>query len=426
MNEVDVIVVRDFLIALLIGALVGIEREKDKAGKGELSFGGLRTFILFAQAGAVSAWLSVHFGTPWVFVATIAAIAALVISAYWKEGQQQRAALGLTTEVAAVTVFLLGAVVMFGYPALAVILAILTSSVLAFKQTLHGAVARLSTDDIYAGLKLLIATFIVLPVLPDTAVDPWGVLVPYKLWLLVILISSLSLAGYVAVRWLGTAYGAAVTGIAGGLASSTAVTLSFARQSRIDAGAHAGDALAAGVLFAWTIMFARVVLIVAIVNSALLSHVLVPFAVMALVCGAAAVVYYRRGLAGRGDPAQKTELPVRNPFSLTASVQFGLLFAAVLLLTAFAQRWAPGAGVYAVAAIAGLTDVDAITLSMSDLAWQDGGYSLAAAAIAVAAFSNTLVKCGMAAFLGSPEMRKRVLAATAAVLAAGLASLVLI
>jgi uncharacterized membrane protein (DUF4010 family) len=422
-NEVDVTVVRDFLIAVLIGALVGIEREKSKAVKGDFTFGGLRTFILFAQAGAVGAWLSLHFNTPWVFVTTVATVAAMVIAGYWIESRHDPEALGLTTEIAALTVCLLGAVVMFGYPELAIVLAILTSSVLAFKQPLHSAVAKLSTDDIYAGLKLLIATFIVLPILPNAPIDPWQVIIPYKLWLLVILISALSLVGYVTVRWLGSTHGTAATGLAGGLVSSTAVTLSFARQSQVDTSAHAGDALAAGILLAWTVMFVRVVLTVAIVNRALVTHVLIPFTAMALAVAALAGVFYWRGLAAHAKLEQKSDLSVKNPFSLTASVQFGALFAAVLLVIHFAQTYAPEGGVYAVAALAGLTDVDAITLSMSEFARQDGSLATAAGAIAIAAISNTLVKCGLVVFLGSAAIRRRVVAATAAVLVSGLGSL---
>src|SRR5512147_374372 len=185
MPEVDVFVVRNFLIALLIGALVGIEREKHKVTEHPESFGGLRTFILFAQAGAVGAWLSQHIGTPWVFIATLTAVAAAVVTAYVLESRVKPDALGLTTEISAITVCLLGGAVMYGYAELAVALAILTSAVLTFKQPLHGVVQKLGTDDLYAGLKLLIATFIVLPLLPAQPIDPLQALNPYKLWLLV-------------------------------------------------------------------------------------------------------------------------------------------------------------------------------------------------------------------------------------------------
>src|SRR5262249_58002413 len=143
--------------------------------------------------------------------------------------------LGLTTETAAIVVYLLGAMTTLGHRELAVALGIVTAAVLAYKQPLHGLVAQINWDDIFAGLRLLIATFIVLPLLPDRALDPWGALNPYSLWLLVLLIASLSLIGYVGSRWLGADRGIVLSGLTDGLVSSTAVTLSFARQSRDDA-----------------------------------------------------------------------------------------------------------------------------------------------------------------------------------------------
>jgi len=196
----ELIDVRNFIIALLIGALVGTEREKRKVAEQEVSFGGLRTFILFAQAGAVSAWLSIHLGYPWIFVATVAAISAIVVTGYVLESRVRPTEIGVTTELAAITVCLLGGAVMYGFVAIAVALAIVTSTVLAYKRPLHAAVAKISSDDLYAGLRLLIATFIVLPLLPDRTIDPWQALNPHRLWLLVILISGLSMVGYVAVR----------------------------------------------------------------------------------------------------------------------------------------------------------------------------------------------------------------------------------
>jgi uncharacterized membrane protein (DUF4010 family) len=426
MAEVDVIVVRNFLIALLIGALVGIEREKTKTTAQEISFGGLRTFILFAQTGAVGAWLSLHFNTPWIFVAALLAVSAAVITGYVLESHVKPGSVGLTTEIAAITVCLLGGAVMIGYPELAVALAILTSSVLAFKQPLHGIVAKIGTEDIYAGLKLLIATFIVLPLLPATPIDPWGALNPYRLWLLVILISLLSLVGYVAVRWLGAARGAVITGIAGGLASSTAVSLSFARQSRVETGIIAADAFAAGILLAWTVMFLRVVLTIAIVYRGLIGHVLVPFGAMAAAAAIAGVFFFQRHRTASRSAPPAPDVEIKNPFSLTAASQFGLLFAIVLLLVKLAETYAPATGVYVVSAVAGLSDVDAITLSMSDFARQGGELAIAASAITIAAVSNTLVKCGFIAVLGSKPMRLRVIPATVAILAVGLASLVFV
>jgi uncharacterized membrane protein (DUF4010 family) len=423
MLEIDAVVVRNFLIALLIGALVGIEREKHKAAEHPASFGGLRTFILFAEAGAIGAWLSQHLGTPWVFIATLLAVTAAVVTAYVLENRVKPDSLGLTTEIAALTVCLLGGAVMYGYAELAVVLAILTSAVLAFKQPLHGLVRKLGTDDLYAALKLLIATFIVLPLLPAQPIDPLQALNLHKLWLLVILISGLSLVGYVAVRWLGTARGTAITGLSGGLVSSTAVSLSFARQSRTDKDPLAGDTFAAGILIAWTVMFVRVVVTVAIVYPPLVVHLVLPYTAMAVVAAGLAGVFYWLG-ARRPRPIEASgEVRVTNPFSLVAATRFGLVFALVLVVVKLTERYAPAEGLYVVAGVAGLTDVDAITLSMAEFARQSGDLAIAAAAIAVAALSNTLVKCGMVVVLGSRPLRQRLTLATAAIVAVGLAAI---
>jgi uncharacterized membrane protein (DUF4010 family) len=312
---------------------------------------------------------------------------------------------------------------MYGYAELAVALAILTSAVLAFKQPLHGLVQKLGTDDLYAALKLLIATFIVLPLLPAQPIDPLQALNPYKLWLLVILISGLSLVGYVAVRWLGTARGAAITGLSGGLVSSTAVSLSFARQSRTDKDPLAGDTLAAGILIAWMVMFVRVVVTIAIAYPPLVTRLLIPFTAMAVATAGLAGVFYWLG-ARRARPVEASgEVQVKNPFSLVAATRFGLVFALVLVVVKLTERYAPAEGLYVVAAVAGLTDVDAITLSMAEFARQNSDLATAAAAIAIAALSNTLVKCGMVVVLGSRPLRWRLTLATAAIVAVGLVAI---
>src|SRR5262245_48979704 len=219
-----------------------------------------------------------------------------------------------------------------GHREVAVALGIVTAAVLAYKQPLHGLVAKISWDDMFAGLRLLIATFIVLPLLPDRALDPWGALNPYSLWLLVLLISSLSLVGYIGSRWFGAERGIVLTGVTGGLVSSTAVSLAFARQSRADRHA-AAFALACGVILAWSIMFGRVIAEVLVVNRDLVAHVLIPFAAMAVAAAIAAWLLARRGAAKPDGPAAKAgEVPLKNPFSLTEAAKFGAFFAMVLLL----------------------------------------------------------------------------------------------
>jgi len=417
---VDTSVIWNFATALLIGAMLGIEREKHKRGEGA-SIGGLRTFILFSLIGALGGWLTQALATPWILVAVIVATAAAIVAGYLITARAGGESVGLTTELAAIAACLLGALATLGQRELAVALAVVVAASLAYKQPLHGLVDRLDPDDVFAGLRLLIATFIILPLLPDEPIDPWGALNPQSLWILALLIASLSLVGYVATRLLGANRGIPLTGLAGGLVSSTAVTLSFARQSREREYAGAGSILASGILLAWAMMFARVIIEVLVVNRSLLAIVATPFSLMAVV--AAAFAWYFRRKAPSADTTEG--IPLKNPFSLTSASKFAAFFALVLLVVKLVETYAPDRGLYYVAALAGTTDVDAITLSLAQYA-REGSDAVAARGITLAALSNTLVKGGIVAALGSESLRRPVLAATVAILAVGGVTLALI
>jgi uncharacterized membrane protein (DUF4010 family) len=245
------------------------------------------------------------------------------------------------------------------------------------------------------------------------ATAPWA---RRQAWLLVILISSLSLVGYVLTRILRQARGASLTGLTGGLASSTAVTLSFAKQAHDKP--QLANALACGILLAWAVMFARILVLVAALNRPLLGHVLVPFLVMGVVvAGFAALLYFRGGSVEGGEA--KGTLEVRNRFSLTAAAKFAAFFAVVLLAVKIVQGNFAAGGLYAVAALAGLTDVDAITLSMAESV-KTGDTSVTATAIVIAALTN-VGEVWHGDCLGRP-----LLIATAAMLLAGLAAALLL
>ena len=262
-----------------------------------------------------------------------------------------------------------------------------------------------------------------MPLLPDKPIDPWGAINPYQLWLLVILISGLSLVGYALTRWLGPGRGTLITGLAGGLVSSTAVSLAFAKEAR-DRPRQA-TVLACGILIAWAVMFARVIVLVAVVNRPLLGNVLIPFLAMGIVTGGfAAMLYFRNGAAERKTPA-KGDLQVANPFSLTEAAKFAAFFAVVLVAVKIVQENFPPDWVYAVAAIAGLTDVDAITLSMAEAA-KSGPAQTAVTAIVIASLVNTFVKAGIAYFFAGMNLARPLLLATSVMLVAGLAAALLL
>lgn len=408
-----------FAIALFIGALIGLEREKKKAAGGKLGIGGIRTFLLFAEAGAISAWLALKFQAPVIFVGAGALVTAMVVVGYREDVRQHPTDYGLTTEMAALVVFLLGGMVLYGYAEVAVGLAIATLAALAWKEPLHAFIHGLDTDDIFAGLKLLIATFIVLPVLPNRVLDPWGALNPYKIWLLVVLISALSLVGYAAARWMGERKGIALTGLVGGVVSSTAVTLAFTRRSREPGGDAMSGPLASGIVLAWAVMFARVGVIAAAVNRPLAWQLAMPLAVLTCASLVLAWAFARRP----GESASpRVAVPLTNPFSLTSAIHFALLFTGVLLIVKLGEHYLPANALYVVATVAGLTDVDAITLSMSDYARTTGAVATAAVAIAIGWVANTAFKCGIVATLGSGALLRRTATATAVLVVATIGS----
>ncbi|HEX4910758.1 MAG TPA: MgtC/SapB family protein [Permianibacter sp.] len=417
----DGVLIRDFAIALAIGALVGVEREKHRERSGH-GAAGLRSFMLIAELGALAAWLGQQLAAPWLLGVVVIALALISgplglrpsqPTSMASEGSRDDAA-GITTAVAALVVYLLGALTLYGHAEHAVALAIATSAILAFREPMHGLVRQIGTDDLYAGLKLLIATFIVLPLLPNRTLDPWGAFNPFQLWLLVILISGLSLVGYVAMRWLGPHRGTALTALAGGLVSSTAVTLSFAKRSReqIDASAM----LATGVLLAWTVMYLRVLVDVAMVHVPLLQHVAVPMLVLAVLCLVLTVRGWRHARNGHSGNG----LPIKNPFSLVSATQFALFFAVILVVVKLSEIYLPPESLYGVAAIAGFAEVDAMVLSLASLVRDGTDAEIATRAILLTTLTNTWTKTGLIIVLASPAMRRPLLVASGVLSAASL------
>jgi len=398
-------------LALGIGLLVGVERERSKGEGPSRGAAGLRTFALLGLVGG-GAGLS---GQPLLVAVSGLFVATAAVASYMRTRVSDP---GLTTEVAMFATFLLG-VITATRPQVAVAAGVVMAVLLAARSPLQRLVKEvLSERELRDGLAFAIAALVVLPLLPDRTIDPWGALNPRSLWMLVLLISSLSLVGYVATRLLGADRGIPLTGLTGGLVSSTAVTLAFSRQSREAAFAGAVPSLASGMLLSWAVMFVRVLVEVLVVNRSLLAAVLLPFIAMA--AAALAMAWYFHGRA-RGAP--RTEgVPLTNPFSLTAAAKFAAFFAFVLLVVKLVQVYAPESGVYFVAGLAGTTDVDAITLSMAQFA-KSGNASLAVRAITIAALTNTAVKTGMVATLGSPALRRSILVAAMVVFAAGAAAL---
>jgi uncharacterized membrane protein (DUF4010 family) len=379
---------RLFGTSLGIGLLIGLERER----KGDSR--GLRTFSLVSLLGTLCAMLSVQLSQPALVPVALLLVGGLSISAYWHD--HRRAPEPPTTSMVAMTVTGgLGILCGLEQTALAVPLAIVVASLLYFKGTLHGIAGRIGGEDLIPVLQFGALTFIVLPLLPDHAYGPNGSLNPHEVWLMVVLVSGVGLAGYLALRLVGQRYGAPLAAIAGGLVSSTATTLVFARHAK------AGGAPA---LLAQLVLIANLTMLVRLAGmAALVSPRLLPG--IATVMGAALAVAlgYTAWLRSRALRDAGVPLPeVRNPTDLRVALGFGLAYGLVSLLAAWGTAQLGEGALYAVAAVSGLTDVDAITLSSFRL-FDTGRIDarMAVAAIALAVVANLAFKATIAFSAGS-------------------------
>jgi uncharacterized membrane protein (DUF4010 family) len=412
-------------LAVAAGFLVGLERERSRPASDEVSFvGGARTHPLLALVGALASLAARQVGP----VAVVVPFAALVIllglnyaGDVWRDRHR-----GITSEVAFLVTFVLGVLstssgVVEPLSTRVFVVAgaaVVTAAVLSAKPALHPLVGRISAHDLAAAMRFLIVAVVLLPLLPDRTYGPLDVLNPVRIGALVVLISALSFAGYAAVRLLGPERGLSLTGLAGGLVSSTAVTLSMAGRAR--ANPQLGGPAAAAVMLASTVMFARVMVLVAVANPGLVGAVAPPVAAAGLGAAASALAIWLRS---RGAPVQAGAVALHNPFELGSALRFALLFAVVLLASKAASTHLGTAGTYAAGVLAGATDVDAITLSMASLAGGQVPERVAATTIFLGVAVNSLVKGIMALVAGGLPFGRRVLAAQGAALLAGAAGL---
>jgi uncharacterized membrane protein (DUF4010 family) len=393
-----------FGIALVIGILVGLQREysyDEEARPDDKAFAGVRTFALLGLLGATAALAAELLGTAWAFIGIVLPVSGLIAIAYFVAAS--RGAIGMTTEAAAFITLLAGALAYWEQQTIAIALGVVTTALLSFKLELHSFAERISRDDILAALKFAIITAIILPVLPNQAFleAPFDVLNPYKIWLMVVLISGISFLGYILVKIVGSHHGIGLTGFLGGLVSSTAVTLTFAQRSQKEKQLAKPFALA--ITIAWTVMFIRVLVEVGITNLPLLGIVWLPI----VAAGSAGLaygvyLYFSERTDEKGDVQAS-----QNPFELGPAVKFGLLYGLILLVARAAEFYFGETGIYLSSILSGLADVDAITLSMSELS-NTGNIELttAARAIVLAVMSNTVVKGGIVLSGGSPALRR--------------------
>ncbi len=396
-----------FLTSLAIGLLIGLERERSPASRA-----GLRTFSLVALAGTLGALLSEKTGAPWMLGAGLMIMGGMMVATYFKDTGSEDP--GTTTVAAVVVCYALGAMVWFDLEQLAVTLAILTTALLYFKPELRGVSRNLTRLDLVSILQFAVLSFVILPILPNQDYGPYDALNPYQIWWMVVLISGLSLAGYAALRVAGQRHGTLLTGLFGGIASSTATTLAFSRHGR-DSPQLAGMAALVILLANWVLLI-RLSVLVALLAPNMLQSML-PLLGSGALAGLVMIYLAWRRL-GRQNDAPVLEM--KNPTEIRAALSFGLLYAGVLFAAAWLSDLVGSKGVYAVALVSGLTDVDAITLSSLRL-FNLGNLATdqTATAILLAIVSNIVFKSGLASVIGGAALARLVLPGMAAV-AAGL------
>ncbi|HET7717415.1 MAG TPA: DUF4010 domain-containing protein [Bauldia sp.] len=402
-------------LALAIGFLIGVERGwREREEKEGERAAGLRTFTLIGLFGGVWGLLTLEVGPVPMGLAFLA-LAGAVTLFRWREVRRE-GTFGMTTLVAAFLAFSLGALAVLGDMMAAAAAGVATAALLAAKEWLHSWLRVLTWQELRAALILLAMTFVALPVLPDRGYGPYEVLNPYQLWLMTIVIAGVSFIGYVATRAAGERYGPLIAGTAGGLVSSTAVTLDFARRAR-QTPRLARPYLSGG-LAASTVMFLRVVVIVVLFGPGLAGAV-VPALCAAAAVSALAALGLNRSFARETDGAPREGDPVvRNPFELRYVLGFAALLAAILFLTRIITEYFGSAGSIGLAAVAGLADVDAMTLSMTRLAGTTSA-AVAAIAILVAVAANSVSKSVLALTVGGQRFGLPFVGITAASLAAG-------
>jgi uncharacterized membrane protein (DUF4010 family) len=394
-------------VALGLGLLVGLQRERMDS-----AIAGIRTFALITLFGAVAGQLGQVFG-GWVVAVGLLAAAGLVTAGNLSRLPEGKADPGQTTEFAALVMYGIGAWVVVGSMTQAVVLGGVVAVLLQLREPLHQLAGRMGEQDIKAIMQLVLIALVILPLLPDRTFGPYDVLNPFQVWWMVVLIVGISLLGYVGYKLLGARAGTVLAGILGGVISSTATTASYARRAKQDPEVSRLAALV--VTIASAVVFARVLVEIAVAAHGSFLALAPPLAAMlGVAAGLAALAWLIDRRATEEPPAPG------NPAELRSALFFGAIYAAVLLAVAFARDRFGTAGLYTVAAISGLTDVDALTLSTARLV--DGG-RLAAGdgwrAILLAILSNLVFKAGIVAVLGSRRMLARVAALFAAVLAGG-------
>jgi uncharacterized membrane protein (DUF4010 family) len=404
---VDLIVLQQLAVAFALGLLLGLQRER-----AESSIGGIRTFPLIALFGTVCALLGKTFG-GWLVAAGLLALVAIVVYSNFAKMKSGDIDPGMTTEVAALLLYGLGAYVVIGSMIVAVVVGGAMAGLLQFKKPLHTLAGAIGERDMRAIMQFVLLSLVILPVLPHQDFGPYGVWNPFQIWLMVVLIVGISLTGYIAYKFLGTQRGTLLAGVLGGLISSTATTVSYAR--RTVENTNLANLAAVVIVIASYVSLGRVLVEVAAVAPIAFVSMAPPLAALLAVTIIIAAAMFL------WQPSGDTQMPEqKNPAELKTAFIFAAIYAVVLVAVAVAKEHFGSAGFYTVAIVSGLTDMDAITLSSARLV-ESGRTDPSTGwhAILIAAMSNLVFKFGTVSLLGHRLLTLRIGAVFGLILTCG-------
>lgn len=399
-----------FLVALALGALIGLEREYATYKHRGHSVAGIRTFPLISLFGALCAYLGQTI-SPWILVVGILLTGALIIVAYFLISQHSHYIGGATSEVAGFLVFFIGLLCIYDEVTLAVILAVAITIILYTRSILHHFAQKISKEEMADTLKFAVIALVILPLLPNQGYGPYGIFNPYLIWLMVVFVLGISFAGYIAIKWFGEK-GVILSGLLGGLVSSTAVTKDFAERSKKESKLY--KILALGLILANGVMFVRIFILVVAVNKELTGKLILPLVVLAALTAIFSYVLWKKTEDVHSD------IKLYSPFTLGPAIKFGIFFAIILAIVRITEVYFSTKGIYLISILSGIVNVDAITISLSQLAKSSLTLEAAKNGILLAALTNIAVKGGIAYSLGGKEFRKIILILFAVLIVVGL------
>ncbi len=393
-----------FGLSLFLGFLIGLERERDNPDR----FAGMRTFAIISLTGATLAFVSEQFAGVWLFIAGFVVVGGYSLASFVLSFPTGRT--GITTEIVFVLTLLLGGLAYWDQWALASAITITVIALLSFKPTFRELLRHVARQDIWAGLEFAIVWVVILPVLPNRTYDPFNAVNPRQVWVMVVLVAGLNLAGYVLSKVLSVQGSIRLMGVVGGLVSSTATTFGFARRSSSEEEQGRHQAFALAIAIASTGMFIRTLILIAILNYSLSLALLPPLLLGAGVLGLADLVMWRR----TNDKKEKKSKNIQqgessSPFALRPALQFGVLFAVVLFVAAAAQALLGDIGVYLSSAVGGVAGLDAIVLTVAKLSGSAISQSTAVRSVALGTASNMVFKGIVASVLGQGAVKRHIL-----------------